>query len=131
MAHALLTAQGYTLTSVASVVSAAVGILADMAVSKELTKRVETTAEAIEYLENNGIVNILGSKRRNNKTLIDALSQEDIRFDRQPASTAGTRVTTETFDPVAFREELARRQQDDAETKEHLGVVPEGLVKDE
>ena len=131
MVHVLLTSQGYKFSSVASIVSAAVGLLADLAVQKGVTERVEQTAEAIRYLEERNVVDILGSKRRNNKTLIDTLSQEDLVHDRAVTPRPILNDDSGGFDPGAFAEELARRQALVTEEQKHLAIIPEGVVKDE
>lgn len=113
MVHEMLTAQGYTLTSIASIVSSAVGLLADMAVTRQVVKKIKHTVDAIEYLEQQGIVNLLAGQRRNFRTLIDALTDEDKAQDQIVQPSRDKTPTDGEFDPGAFAAELKRRQEEE------------------
>lgn len=100
--------------------------LSTIAKNNNLTRDVLTTEEAVQILRENGVIDLTKErKNRNFKTLIEDLTQEDLRLD-------GSTPVSDEFQPTPeMLADLDRRTREQSDEKSVLASNTPNVVEEE
>lgn len=127
--YALLKEHGLDPRNPSALATMAIGLLADMAVQRGF-QHFTSTAEAILYLQEHGIIDSDLRKHKNYKTIVDQLCIEDGTV--QEVITHKETKNLSSISPVPnLTDEITRRVAEFRASKDALKNFPKGLVQDD
>jgi len=118
MALYLLHNQGIHISSMSDLFREGIAVLAELAVHKDLSPRIESTQDAVNYLRENQLVDLLEKDRPNRRTLVQTLAEED-------------RIEISGNPPPVDYDALAKVLKDHHKPENEGKVIPRGLLPED